>query len=147
MVVLATGSFIVQKETLPPKEVPGGDTSSSCVFFIVGEWLIKPDRSKTISCVRHTAITPQEATGLGQRTLYAFFIATFMYRDPIGVTRTLTQIFLLRPEGKTGKFVQVGSREEASTNRTPDQDADIERVLVDTILQIEQKRSSSFPSP
>jgi hypothetical protein len=140
-----TVSLVIQKDSNFPSAtaIDAVDGSTCTTIPVVGQFVIKPAASISISCQRQGPITADQVDGITNGTLYAFFTVGIIYNDSVGNDRVTDWVALLRP---SGQFVQIFSADHVNkTLLTPEEQEQNQRALIDTILGIERERGYPFP--
>lgn len=143
---ISIGKFDVQYSTDPgPSHIVFKNDGAQCRTFTIGEWVLRQtDGIKTIICERQLPLTLPESDGLNKNNMFGFLHLEFFYDDPLGFNRWSSQTFMLIPN--SGKFNEVGSDGSRSEKKlTNEQRAKNQRLLIDTLLQI--NRTQHIPTP
>jgi hypothetical protein len=138
-----TANLIVQADSNWPITMLN-DGSFCTPVPAVGQLVVKPSGNINITCRRQRPLAAADVQGINDGKLYAFFVVTLIYVDPLGNSRVSKWIGLFRPNNQ---FVQVFSADLDSkpSVHPPEEEEQNQRALLDTTLMIERRRGYPFP--
>jgi hypothetical protein len=140
------GRLVIQTDTLALLIMTDfKNDKTHCTVYILGLWVLKPNDMKSTSCHRQGIISAEDAAAVQNRAKYAFFSVVALYTDFVDSARYSGWMFLYRPTGQLGHFIPVEYEEELDKNRKPEQTTNIQRELLNTLLQVERDRGTPFP--